>query len=113
MISIFLSFFLITAGNAQYLSLSNWGANLQYLGYLILLTKIFVNFYKYDKEKIKLVSYYFIVVFLFNIGIVIQNMDLGTKIRLVMTTVVIATVAILSQNLLRNYTAINIACMAI
>ena len=113
MISIFLSFFLITAGNAQYLSLSNWGANLQYLGYLILLTKIFINFYKYDKEKIKLVSYYFIVVFLFNIGIVIQNMDLGAKVRLVMTTVVIATVAILSQNLLRNYTAINIACMAI
>lgn len=113
MISVFFSFFLITVGNAQYLSLNSWGANLQYLGYLILLIKIFVNFYKYDRNKIKLLSYYFIIVFLFNIGIVIQYMDMSTKIRLSMTTIVIATVSILSKNLLRNYTIINVACMAI
>lgn len=113
MIALFISIFLIVLGTSSFFLSINLAQYFQYLGYFILLICIILSFYKKSKNKSDIMIMYFPVFILFNIGILLQDLNNGTKLRLVFTMVVIETLALLSENLLDSYLKINIVCLSI
>lgn len=96
---IFTSFFLLTIGNSAYLESKNLGNVTMYFGYAVLLSFLGFNFAKYVKgeRKVYLLFLFVVVLTLFSIGILRQDLVLGTKIRLILTMVVLSSVGLLSE----------------
>lgn len=95
-----LSFFLLTIGNSE--ALTNLGINqvFTYLGFFLLTLRLLSHFFGYKNPSRKFELFLFILTsFLFNIGIVYQDLPASTKLRLVFTMLIIAEVALLSNGL--------------
>lgn len=115
LVIIFLSIFLITIGNGEYLSTIGISNFVQYLGYFILVSYIITSFFRSNfVDKAKQFFQFIIVAFLFNVGIFLQpDLETSTKVRLIFTMLVIASVALLSENFFRSFYDIRIAGYAI
>lgn len=96
---LFISFFLITLGNSSYLTTIGIADKVQIIGYLFLMIVIFKNFMHNDRKE-RLLPVFFVVLILFSIGLLKQNLVLTTKIHLILTMVVIDSVALLSENII-------------
>lgn len=99
---LFLSFFLITLGNSSYLTAIGIADKIQMTGYLLLMVMIFKCFMTNNSRKGKLLSIFLIVFILFSIGIIRQDLAITTKIHLILTMIVIDSVALLSENIMTH-----------
>lgn len=107
---VFLIFFLLVVANSKYLVNENINSYLEYIvcGCLTLLSgyTFIKNWKEQSKPKITL---FIVTIFLFSIGILLQGLDISSKIRLVLTMIALATYIILSGNILNNYKDIRLA----
>lgn len=109
------TFMVITVGNSSYLTslgINDW---VNYAGIAMLLAAILYDLVRYrfdglDKRNIIL---FIIVEILFSVGIMLQNLGMTTKIKLLMTMVFIAAPALLSSRLMRNFDDIREAAYGV
>lgn len=101
-IIIFIAFLLITASNAAALTNTGYDNILAYAGYGLLFLRIFLTILgkKIEKKEFLL----FIVVFiLFSYGLYVQNLPSSTKIRLILTMLVLAVLSVLSGHIINSF----------
>lgn len=110
---LFLSFFLITLGNSSYLTAIGIADKIQMTGYLLLMVMIFKCFMTNNSRKGKLLSIFLIVFILFSIGIIRQDLAITTKIHLILTMIVIDSVALLSENIMTHLSDLKIVSYGI
>ena len=112
---IFFSIFMITIGNGEYLSTIGVNNLILYFGYAILILYLIGSFVEGKfKNKGKRFLQFILVSILFNIGIILQpELETTTKLRLILTMVVIASVALLSEKFFRSFSEMRIAGYAI
>lgn len=110
---LFLSFFLITLGNSSYLTAIGIADKIQMTGYLLLMVMIFKCFMTNNSRKGKLLSIFLIVFILFSIGKIRQDLAITTKIHLILTMIVIDSVALLSENIMTHLSDLKIVSYGI
>lgn len=101
-LKLFISFFILTFSDALYFYEIGWSNKLNYLGLMLLLLTEFEKFVKMSPNKqAKIILFELMpVLFAFSIGIIMQNMSAFIKIKLVVSMVIIACIALLSDRLL-------------
>lgn len=105
---IYISFFLITMDESLFFIEMKINTILSCLGYFILLYNIYLNYIKKEYKNKNLLRFLFLIIFLFNIGIIIQpTLEVLSKIRLIFSTVILASIAIMPEGYIRNFKEIR------
>lgn len=112
-IYIFIISFLLMISSSLYLSEIGINSSLLYLGYFLILLKIYKSLLK-SKEVIYTQFFQvLLIVFLLSIGILIQNLEIKQKIMLVLAYFLIASFTILGKYFLKSIDDLKIVSYAI
>lgn len=110
-----LSFFIITLSGSLFIV--NWGIQtaLEFLGYGILLSAIFVHYRSicYDYKKKYINKSVFVLIILFTVGILLQSLTWFTKFSLIFTVLVIIFSAVIFEGFLISFREIRMLSYAI
>lgn len=112
-IYIFIISFLLMISSSLYLSEIGINSSLLYLGYFLILLKIYKSLLK-SKEVIYTQFFQvLLIVFLLSIGILIQNLEIKQKIMLVLAYFLMASFTILGKYFLKSIDDLKIVSYAI
>lgn len=112
-IILFMSFFCLTMGESIVFVKSGINSFFEYTGYLILLVAIYYNYIKYEYNKSKII-YFLLILFLFNIGIIMQpSLDIVIKLRLILSMFILASFAIITEGYIKTFKHISVASYGI
>lgn len=112
-IILFMSFFCLTMGESIVFVKSGINSFFEYTGYLILLVAIYYNYIKYEYNKSKII-YFLLILFLFNIGIIMQpSLDIVIKLRLILSMFILASFAIITEGYIKTFKDIAVASYGI
>ena len=112
-IYIFIISFLLMISSSLYLSEIGINSSLVYLGYFLILLKIYKSLLK-SKEVIYTQFFQvLLIVFLLSIGILIQNLEIKQKIMLVLAYFLMASFTILGKYFLKSIDDLKIVSYAI
>lgn len=112
-IILFMSFFCLTMGESIVFVKTGINGFFEYTGYLILLVAIYYNYIKYERNKNKII-YFLLILFLFNIGIIMQpSLDIIIKLRLILSMFILASFAIITEGYIKTFKHIAVASYGI
>ncbi len=107
---IFFTFFMLVIANSKFLINKSWNSYFEYFALGLLTLEILFYFYKgKSNNKPTDIFIFMIVCLLFCIGLIFQNLDIFTKLRLILTMIALAVYIILSSKYLNNYKNIRAA----
>ncbi|KRM83906.1 hypothetical protein [Liquorilactobacillus vini] len=96
---LFFSFFFLILGNSSYFALSGKNVFFEYLAFFLILALMLISYFRFNVRYRVLNGVIFLIVsILFNYGILLQNLSTNIKIRLVFSMLIIASLALLSDN---------------
>ncbi|MCD8003154.1 MAG: hypothetical protein LUG88_04495 [Clostridia bacterium] len=109
-----LSFYIITVSGSLYVTNAGLQIIFEYLGYGILLASIFIHYLKAPARRRKhLNGYAFILLILFSIGILLQELVWTTKFTLLLTMLAIIFTYLLSEGIISSYKEIKTISYAV
>lgn len=105
---IWISFFLITMDESLFFIEIGINTILSCIGYFLLLYNVYLNYITIEYKNRSLFKFLFLIIFLFNIGIILQPTLEGlSKIRLIFSTIILASIAIMPEGYIRNFREIR------
>ena len=97
-----LSFYFITLANAKYLYNIGYNTKILYIGLFLLMLAVAYTWFRYEQYKRKTIVRTIIYNILFNVGIILQDLDVKIKIRLIISMTIIAVLAGMGRMLFRD-----------
>lgn len=112
---LFLAFFFIQLGDAQFVMKSNMDKPIIYFGLFLLVLGSFITWMKIPESCIRKRMLFWLVVTtgLLSYGIIKQNMDNSKKISLVLSVFLLALIAVMSRNLIQDYKGILMCSLGV
>lgn len=97
-----LSFYFITLANAKWLYHIGHNTKILYIGLFFLMVAVAWTWFCYERYKLKTVLRTITYNVLFNVGIILQNLDIKNKIRLIISMTIIAILAGMGRTIFRD-----------
>ena len=112
---LFIAFFLITVSNSSYFIKTGINDLIEYAGMLILLSCISVCFLGEEKiwKKFGMAGRTFFCIVFFCIGICFQGLDIKVRLRLIISMMILAFLACMSESMIRSFSQIRSASIGI
>lgn len=112
---LFIAFFIITISNSSYFIKIGINELIEYAGLFILLSCISVCFLLEGtiKKKIGMVGRTFFCIVFFCTGICFQGLDIRVKLRLIISMLILAFLACMSESMIRSFSQIRSASLGI
>lgn len=105
---IFIVFALLIVSNSRVLIENGISNYFEYFAHFLLMIEIFISYTRVrDKNNKYKMKFFILTVILFSIGLVLNNIDISNKIRLVLTMCALSSYIFLSNNFLSTYECIR------
>lgn len=106
---IYLAMVLITLGNSQFFIALGVENIIEYVGLFLLLCGCYLNISLKSKKSWSNIIFLFVVMIFFCIGLLQQNMQVSTKIRLIVSGFILVSIAIMPSKFMSSFEQIRSA----